>query len=170
MKEDQRHIFLLGMPGSGKSKLGKRLATHLGREFLDTDHYIESQLEMSIQQIFREKGEEYFRKQEAEAIRAIGSQSSPLVIATGGGLPCFHQNMEWMKQQGITVYLEVPVGVLVSRIETNGDRPMFKDMKAEEIRSELELISNIRIPFYRQAKHIMVYGEHPLKAIFSLFQ
>ncbi|MBX9448322.1 MAG: shikimate kinase [Taibaiella sp.] len=170
MKEDQRHIFLLGMPGSGKSKLGKKLALRLGRNFVDTDHYIESQLEMSIQQIFREKGEEYFRKQEAEAIRTIGSRSSPLVIATGGGLPCFHQNMEWMNQQGITVYLEVPIGILVSRIEKSGDRPMFKDMKAEEVKSELELISKIRIPFYRQGKYIIAYSEYPLKALLSLFQ
>lgn len=170
MKEDQRHIFLLGMPGSGKSKLGKKLAAHLDREFVDTDHYIEAQLEMSIQQIFREKGEGYFRKHEAAAIRDIGSRSSPLVIATGGGLPCFHQNMEWMNQQGSTVYLEVPVGILVSRIEKSGGRPMFRDMNAEEVKSELELIFNIRMPFYRQAKHIMAYSGYPLKAFLSLFQ
>ncbi|MGC8749623.1 shikimate kinase [Hydrotalea sp.] len=108
-------VFLVGMMGSGKSYCCKQLVKHLNFEGIDLDALIEERHHQSIANIFEQNGEAYFRKEEAAAIRQLGIQSNT-VIATGGGTPCFHQNMQWMNEHGITVWLNTPVNVLVQRL------------------------------------------------------
>ena len=108
-------IHLIGFMGSGKSYLGKQLAKELQWNFIDLDTYLENKEAKTITQIFEEGGEALFRQLERDYLTATGDFEKT-VIATGGGCPCFYDNMEWMDVSGQTVYLKTPVSILVNRI------------------------------------------------------
>lgn len=108
-------IFLVGFMGSGKTTLGQKLAELMDVAFIDLDNKIESAEEKSVSEIFRDRGEEYFRTIESEALRKT-ARIRNAVIATGGGAPCFHHNMKWMNENGITVYLKAEPGELYHRL------------------------------------------------------
>jgi shikimate kinase len=111
--------------GSGKTTVGRNLATQLGWDFYDLDAEIERKTGKNIQSIFEEDGEEAFRKFETQALHSITSDSA--VIATGGG--CFPFNQNWMLENGTVVYLEVPFPVLVQRLGADPSRPLWKNAK-----------------------------------------
>ena len=92
-------IYLIGLMGSGKSTLGPQLARNLQYEFIDMDSYIEEKEQLSIPQIFQKQGEDFFRKVEAEALNDLSSKQK-VVISTGGGTPCFHDNLDVIKKTG----------------------------------------------------------------------
>lgn len=144
------HIFLLGLPGSGKSTLGLGLAENLGRNFIDTDQLIEEQQQLTISQIFKEFGESEFRKLESQLLQQLPSRAS--IIATGGGLPCFNDNMSTINEIGTSVYLEVPEEVLVSRLldHTTG-RPLLQNQSEAELLQTLRQHLEKRKPYYRRA-------------------
>ncbi|HOR39786.1 MAG TPA: shikimate kinase, partial [Paludibacteraceae bacterium] len=96
-------IFLIGYMGAGKTTIGEQLAERLGYKFLDMDHVIEEKMQQSVSQIFSEKGEEEFRRLERECLEEISTEQN-VVVATGGGAPCFYDNMERMNAYGLTVY------------------------------------------------------------------
>jgi shikimate kinase len=123
-------IFLIGMMGCGKSKLGSLLAQHFDLPFTDIDAAIELKEGCSISQIFAEKGELHFRRLEQQMLDEL--PGGPQIIACGGGLPCFEDNLLRMKQKGLVVYLEVPPGVLYGRIQNEPNRPLLKDWPAFE--------------------------------------
>ncbi len=91
-------IFLIGYMGSGKSTLGRRLAKHLNLQFVDMDHYIEERNYKTIPQIFAEEGEAEFRKKERKALEEL-SEFTNIIIATGGGAPCFFDNIDIMNRR-----------------------------------------------------------------------
>src|SRR5436853_6290275 len=95
-------VFLIGFMGSGKTFLGKQLAQLLNYEFIDLDEWIEQREKKSIAEIFSEDGEEYFRKKESQQLKLLAEKNNA-VIATGGGTPCFHDNMKWMNDHGFTI-------------------------------------------------------------------
>ena len=99
-------IFLIGFMGCGKTTLGKKLAKHLNFNFIDLDRFIENKTVKSINVIFDEKGEQYFRDLEKESLNEIYKMDN-LVIATGGGTPCFSDNMQTMLEKGICIYLKM---------------------------------------------------------------
>ena len=99
-------IFLVGYMGSGKSTIGRRLADRMEREFIDTDIFIERRFHESVANMFTSVGEEAFRRREAVVIEELSGFPNA-VIATGGGLPCHHGNMELMNQCGVTVFLHI---------------------------------------------------------------
>src|SRR5215217_5818033 len=101
-------IFLIGMPGAGKTTVGRKLASTLNRPFLDLDEYMESKEGMPVRELFATRGEEYFRLAEAQALREVVEQATAGIIATGGGAPCFHGSMAFMNQVGTTIYLKMP--------------------------------------------------------------
>ena len=101
-------IFLTGYMGSGKTTLGRALAAEMGIPFIDLDHYIEKRYCKTIAQLFAEKGEEGFREVERRMLHEVG-EFEDVIISTGGGTPCFFDNIEYMNAQGTTVYLDVPV-------------------------------------------------------------
>jgi shikimate kinase len=146
-----RNVYLLGMPSSGKSTLGRGLARALGYGFVDLDKRIEERAGMSIAQIFEQRGEAVFREWERDELRRVPLDAR-LVVSTGGGVPCFHDNLEFIKQNGLSVFLDVPVEVLYQRMRRThrNDRPAFqKDDPA--LRQTLETRYDQRLPFYRQA-------------------
>lgn len=152
-----KNIFLIGMPSSGKSTLGRRLAQSLGYRFVDTDRQIIREQRQSINDIFQQKGEDYFRELERRVLRTIRPGSS-LVVSTGGGMPCFHDNMAYIKQTGISVFLDVPSQELAGRMIRHNadDRPLFHPTDPELLATLQQKYDNRR-RFYQQADVIMQY-------------
>ena len=127
------NIFLIGYMGAGKTTIGKQMAQRLGWQFVDMDLFIENRYHKEISNIFAEKGEVFFREIERSVLKEV-SQFENTVIATGGGTPCFFDNMERMNRTGITVYLKMQVSELVRRLFTcKQERPLIKDKSMEEL-------------------------------------
>ncbi len=145
-----KNIFLIGMPSSGKSTLGRKLARALRYRFVDLDQLIVSDQKKSIPEIFREKGEAYFREVESRILKAT-KPDHWLVVATGGGAPCFFDNMEFIKNNGVSIYLDVAPAELASRIlaHNQDDRPLLSGVT--ELETELRNRLAVRLPFYEQA-------------------
>lgn len=147
-----QRIYLIGMPGCGKSSLGKKLARYYQLPFIDLDKMIEERIGMGISVMFNHLGEEAFRLAEREAMRA--SFEFPVsIIACGGGTPCYFTNMEELKQQGICMYVNAPVGVLSDRLkQSKSSRPLLKGVQEAEMTDFLKEILAKRQPFYEQAQ------------------
>lgn len=145
-------IFLIGYMGAGKTTLGRALAKELKIEFIDLDNYIEERLCKSISQIFAEKGEEGFREIERRMLHEAGEFEN-VVISTGGGTPCFFDNIEYMNRQGATVFLDVPVERLFIRLSiARKKRPLIVGKSDEELRCFIAEQLAKRLPHYSKAK------------------
>ena len=148
-------IFLIGFMGSGKTYLGKIWAQQNGLDFYDLDEIIEQNEKRSIAEIFEKAGEEYFRKIETVALHQF-SKIENAVIACGGGTPCFNANMQWMNENGITVYLSATPQYILSRIKEEKDkRPLINKLNEAELLFFIEQKLKEREPFYSQAKIIL---------------
>jgi len=148
-----KNIFLIGMPSSGKSTLGRQLAKRLDYHFVDTDDLIEKQEISTIPDIFKYKGEGYFRLVESKILRGIEANQK-LIVATGGGMPCFHHGMEFIKANGISIFLNVLPEDLLKRIQKSdvNNRPLMnKTTSQEALLESLKKRSEDRIHFYEQA-------------------
>ncbi len=148
-----KNIYLVGMPSSGKSTLGRQLAKNLGYQFVDMDDLIERQEQKSIPLIFKEHGEAYFRTVESAVLKQFEANKS-LVIATGGGVPCFFDNMAFIKQTGTSIFLNVPPEELAKRIKFSdaNNRPLInKGNSNEALLNDLKARYNARLPYYTQA-------------------
>lgn len=152
-------IFLIGYMGSGKTTVGKLLAAKLGYSFIDMDVHIEEKLFKSVSQIFAELGEEQFRLLERQCLYEIATFDR-VVISTGGGAPCFFDNMGYMNEQGMTVYLKLSPEKLAERLELShaNKRPLLAERKGEELRAFISEGLAKREPFYSQAAYT-VAGE-----------
>ena len=146
-------IYLIGYMGCGKSTLGKRLAKHLNLQFVDMDHYIEMRNHKTVPQIFAEEGEAEFRKKERKALEEL-SEFSNIVIATGGGAPCFFDNIDLMNNTGTTIYMNIDPAILADRlIHSKTERPLIKGKSQEELTVFIDEMLTKRRPFYSQAKY-----------------
>ena len=143
-------IFLIGMMGAGKSYWKQKLAKKLKVGGYDLDFIIESHEEKTISEIFSEDGEEYFRT-EANMLRWF-KEKKAFVLATGGGTPCFHHNMEWMNEQGLTIWLDEPVEVIAKRLLPEKEhRPLIKQLSDYQLEDYLAQKLKERRTFYQQA-------------------
>jgi shikimate kinase len=146
-------IFLIGLPGSGKSQLGKSLALSLQLPFVDLDDEIVVQEGKPVTEIFKEKGEPYFRKVETELLRKRSTALPAFVMATGGGAPCFHNNMEFINNTGVSVFLDISISTIIRRmtIQQQKQRPLLiqDGLSLEETYTTLR---DARLPFYQQAQ------------------
>ena len=146
-------IFLTGYMGAGKTTLGRALAAELGIPFIDLDHYIEKRHCKTIAQLFAEKGEEGFREIERRMLHEVG-EFEDVIISTGGGTPCFFDNIEYMNAQGTTVYLDVPVERLHIRLSiAKAKRPLIKDKNDEELMAFITEQLAKRAPHYCKAQY-----------------
>lgn len=152
MKSKNR-IYLVGMPGCGKTTLGKQLAEKLSLKFIDLDDAIEAELGMTIREYFARQGEGNFRIQEREVLHSISAIDDGFVMATGGGAPCFHFNMDFMKDHGTTVFLDVTPGDLALRLMEEGldKRPLFQSYDHQDLIAELRAMKEKREPYYSEA-------------------
>jgi shikimate kinase len=149
-------IFLVGMMGAGKSYWKNWLSKKYALRGYDLDFLIEAMEEQTISEIFETEGEDSFRKKEAAMLRLL-KQSKNFVAATGGGTPCFHDNMDWMNHQGITIWIDEPVSVLVERLQAEkSHRPLISNLSDDELTSYLQQKLSERKPFYIQATHHLV--------------
>lgn len=146
-------IFLIGYMGSGKTTVGKILAAKMGYNFIDMDAHIEEQQFKSISQLFFECGEDGFRIMEQKCLHEV-AQFENTVISTGGGTPCFYDNMEYMNDHGTTIYLQFTANELATRLSSQASkRPLIANLKDDEL---LDFISDgltKREPFYNTAKY-----------------
>lgn len=144
-------IFLIGYMGSGKTTIGKSLAKKMNLSFIDVDLFIENRFRKSINQIFEEKGEDVFREMERKALEEI-LDFEDVVISTGGGLPCFFNNMERMNEKGITVYLEASPENLAKRLNAGKQkRPLIKDKNDQELICFIEINLEKRRNYYEKS-------------------
>jgi len=141
--------------GSGKSTFGKALAEEMGYGFMDLDLETEKLGKATISQIFNEKGEDAFRVLEQQALKATESLENT-VIATGGGTPCFFDNMEWMNAQGLTVYLKLFEGELKNRIIRDMDnRPLLQNVDIVNLDDFIYTKLRERAYYYHLAKIVI---------------
>ncbi|MBK6611657.1 MAG: shikimate kinase [Chitinophagales bacterium] len=161
----QKPIFLIGYMGCGKTKSGKKLAQLLHTQFIDSDVQISNKENLSIPEIFARHGEAYFRILEHNWLQNFGHSRTPLVIAAGGGMPCFNDNIALMNKIGLTVYLQASVNLLVKRLATpkaQQKRPLIAHLKtplvlAAHIASQL----TEREPYYLQAQIVLPVDHLP---------
>jgi shikimate kinase len=148
-----QRIYLIGMMGVGKSTIGKKMASLLGYLFIDIDKEIERREHKTISELFETHGEEYFRKRETEILRSL--IDNKIIIATGGGTPCFNNNMQYILNNGVSIYLKAKTGLLLQRINRYPNkRPLLKGLNEEQIRIFIEQKVQEREPFYSQANYI----------------
>ncbi|MDR1672250.1 MAG: shikimate kinase [Bacteroidales bacterium] len=153
------NIFLTGFMGSGKTTIGKRMAKLIGFDFVDTDEWIEHREGKTVAQIFEDAGEEAFRRMEHDVLEEM-RQRDFTVVSTGGGMPCFGNNMEMMLAIGKVVYLYTLPQTLVRRLmRSHVERPLIKDKSLEELQEYIAVKLAEREPFYRKA-HIIVSTEN----------
>lgn len=158
------HIYLVGFMGVGKTTIGKKLANQLKLRFIDTDKLIAQQTGKSIPKLFEQQGEEVFRLIESQALRSI--DETPSVIATGGGLPCYYDNMSYMNVHGVTVFLRADKWFIHNRLtQAKAPRPLIKSLNSEELLAFIEEKLTARQGFYSQSK---VQVDVPLKSFETL--
>jgi shikimate kinase len=147
-------LFLIGLPGSGKSTLAKELSKKLDYPLIDTDELICDQEASSIEKIFEENGENYFRELERDMLKDLMEDTSDCIISTGGGTPCFFDNMEVMNKHGITVFLNIPVKDIATRLVNSAEqsRPLLKGKDQIQIEKFLEEKLRERLPYYSKAR------------------
>lgn len=146
-------LFLTGYMGVGKTTVGKELSELLKQPFIDLDHEIEALEGKKVKDIFNDQGEDYFRELEAKTLRDVTRNHNSFILATGGGTPCYHQNMEWMLESGKVVWLMASVQTILDRIEDTGSRPLLTGKSSTDIRKFIHQQLRYRRPFYRKAHH-----------------
>lgn len=146
--------------GSGKTTVGKLLAEKLGYSFVDMDSQIEEKQFKSVSTIFSELGEEKFRLLEQQSLHEV-AEFENVVISTGGGAPCFFDNMNFMNSQGLTVYLKMTPDELSARLEISraNKRPLLAERKGNELKNFIAEGLAKREPFYNQAAFIVSANE-----------
>jgi shikimate kinase len=151
-------VILFGFMGSGKTTYGKMLAKDLNHPFIDLDEYIEETRNKTIKQIFEFEGEQRFREIEREAMLEI-IEKDKFILASGGGTPCFFDNIEIMKKKAITVYLNASVDVLVERLlAAKIHRPLIWGKSKTELQQYIVDTLEKRNPYYKKA-HIIVNAD-----------
>lgn len=146
-------IILIGYMGAGKTTIGKALAREMGLEFYDLDWYIENRFQKKIPDIFAEKGEEGFRDIERKMLHEA-AEFENVIISCGGGTPCFFDNIDYMNQQGETVFLSAEPAVLKEHLLMGkSQRPLIQGKSPEELEDFIKTSLTTRLPFYTKAKH-----------------
>ena len=151
-------IFLLGFMGTGKTYWGRLWAAQQNLHFFDLDTEIEKHTGLTIPQIFEQHGEAYFREQERERLRSFEKEDE-FILSTGGGTPCFYNNLQWMNENGLTIYLDTPLALLKERlIKEKMHRPLIKQLDEQGIEHFIETSIRKRKEYYSRA-HIILSTE-----------
>lgn len=163
-----KKIVLLGYMASGKSEIGKLVSKKMNLPFFDLDYLIENELSKSINQIFEDKGEIFFRKKEHEVFVAKIKTNESYVLSLGGGTPCYANNHELLKNDGITsIYLKASIATLAERLKRNTTkRPLLQNLSEAELSDYIAKHLFDRSFYYNQAKFtITVDGKSPLEIV-----
>ena len=164
-------IFLTGYMGCGKSTIGRRVAALMDINFIDLDKYIEERNFKSVADFFALDGESAFRLKERQALQEV-AEFEEIVVGTGGGAPCFFDNMQLMNQAGITIYLAPDNETLACRLlKSKNERPLIAGKSKEELLAFIHQALEKRAPFYEQSK-IIIRGKNDIEPeeVFKLIQ
>jgi shikimate kinase len=145
-------VFLVGLPGAGKSTFGKTLAKRLQLEFFDLDHLLAEKQQLSISEIFDQYGENAFREIESRTLKHFCTNQNGFLLATGGGTPCFFDHMEFMNREGVSIFLNTSVSTVVSRVSRNDNRPLLKNQDPNE---KISYLLKERLPYYSMAHFVI---------------
>lgn len=146
-----KRIYLIGFMGSGKSTFGKKLAKELALPFIDLDKEVEIKAKCSITDIFKYLGEDTFRKMESDTLHEL-SEREEFVMATGGGTPCYFNNIDFINKKGKSIYIELDIQSIYNRLsQAKNIRPTIKDKKEEELMQFIKDKLKEREPIYKQA-------------------
>ena len=148
-------IFLIGYMGCGKSTMGRAVSELTGIPFIDLDNYIERRFHLTVKAIFAERGEEGFRDVERSMLQEV-ADFEDVIVACGGGTPCFFDNMEYMNQVAETYYLKATPETICSHLKiSKGERPLLKGKSPEELHEFVSQQLQDRSKFYEKAQHII---------------
>lgn len=161
-------VFLIGYMSSGKSYLGAIAAQALNVSFYDLDEIIEEKYNKSIKDIFIENGEDYFRQIEHETLVALNIHKDS-IIATGGGTPCFHDNMNFMSSKGKIVYLQVSINELFNRLKLDKNRPLLQN-DSNNLYTLIDGQLNIREPIYLQSDYLISLDDRSINKLLNLLK
>lgn len=151
-------IFLLGFMGTGKTYWGRLWAAQQHLRFFDLDAEIEKHTGLTIPQLFEQHGETFFREQERQRLLSFDKEDN-FILSTGGGTPCFYNNMEWMNENGLTIYLDTPLALLKERlIKEKMHRPLIKQLDEQTIEDFIKTSIQKRKEYYNRA-HIILSTE-----------
>ncbi len=148
-----KSVMLIGYMGAGKTSVGKVLAQRLGMQFYDLDWYIEERYRKKICEIFAERGEDGFRQLERKMLHEV-AEFENIVLALGGGTPCFFDNMDYLNRCGITVFFDASPQTVVQHLKISRTvRPLLRDKQGDELLSFVAGQIASRMPFYSKAQH-----------------
>ena len=146
-----KKFFIVGMPASGKSRLGKYISSMTDLCFIDLDLEIEKKLDSNVKDIFEIKGEKFFRKFETKTLKEIIESESNFILATGGGTPCFNENMSIINNSGVSKFIDIKSEILHERISRNDKRPLLSG--AVSLDKKLSELYKERIEYYQKSKY-----------------
>ena len=149
----KNNIVLIGFMGCGKTTVGQALAEQLSYAFLDTDLYIEEKEGMAISEIFKEKGEDYFRNLETSSLLELVEQTKETIVSSGGGLPLRPENAKLLQKLGFVIYLKVEKETVLERLQGDTTRPL---LQCEDPAKKVEELLEYRNPIYEVGAHLVV--------------
>jgi shikimate kinase len=164
-----KKVILIGYMGSGKSVIAKKISKKIGFDYLELDYLIEENENKSIAEIFKTKGELYFRKIENQLFKEVLSNQSDFVISTGGGTPCYFDNHNLLNSENcISIYLKASIDTLYNRLLTEKDkRPLIADLNPLEMKEFIAKHLFERSYFYNQATYKVTVDEKDMEEITS---
>ncbi len=161
-------VYIIGFMGSGKTTMGLKLASLLGWTFTDLDKSVEESTGMSIPEIFSLHGETWFREVESGMLRSFKCKTNS-VVSTGGGTPCFGENMDFMLETGLTLYLKLTPGQLKKRLSVSkGERPLLKELSDEDLLKFIEEKLESREKWYSRAEITVDGFNVNVKRVYSI--
>ncbi len=166
----ETHIVLIGFMGSGKSTIGKLLAKYMHRTFVDMDVEIENIQGKSIKWIFENNGSDFFRDLEQKVLLDLLNRKNKLIIASGGGVPCFNENMETISNNSYSIYLKVGVQELYRRLSNDRSRPLLKNKSKKELYLYIENTLRVRNHFYRTADRVVRGIDSPNEIVERIYK
>jgi len=147
------NIFLIGLMGSGKTFWAHKLSAVLNIPAFDLDKEIEKAEGKTITEIFASQGEDVFRKKENEILKSFAGKNN-FILSTGGGAPCFHDNIDWMNEHGLTIWIDEPPATIAERLQQEkSHRPLIADVANEDLENFFYEMREKRKPFYAKAKY-----------------
>ena len=162
-------ISLIGFMGSGKTTIGKKLAGQLKIPFIDLDSFIEKKMQLTISEIFKEKGEVFFRTLEHKSLQEVFEQEGDFVLSVGGGTPCFHHNLQIINQHSQSFYINLPPKALFKRLaNAKSERPLISSMNHNDLHEYIKSKLEDREVFYKKAHYTVDGLNQPVQTILKI--